>query len=169
VTVRPRTRRRAWRYRRTIRAPLSFVYRWCTDYREDDDRLTDDLYQYRAEILLREPRRVVRVIRAPVPRSRDDVELEIIELQPPDHWKAVMVSLAQDRRGVYRLRRLDRGRTAIEIRFTERWKSTPSDRGEYGALFDRVWDRYVARIESEYQAARSGSGRNSPSLRGGRT
>ncbi len=143
---------RTLRFHKLVRAPLPFVYRWCTDYREDDDRLTDSIYHYQATIPLREPTRIVRIITVPgVDRNRC-TEVEIISLRPPDQWKLNKFSVTDDKFGSYRVRRIGAKLTRVEMHFRERWKdSTPPNRQRYRRLFNRVWDRYVEVMESEYR------------------
>jgi len=143
---------RSLTFRKVIAAPLPFVFQWCTDYREDDDRITDDLYHYRARILLREPRRVVRVVTVPGGDPLRTTEVEVIRLAPPDRWTVQMYSATGDRVRRYRLRRIGPHRSALEMRFVETWKVAriPS-RARYRRLFQRVWDRYVDGIERDYR------------------
>ena len=148
--------RRTLRFRKVIRAPLPFVYRWCTDFREDDHRLTEDIYHYAARILLREPRRIVREVVVPGPNRNRNTELEIITLAPPNGWSLRKLSVTDDKRGTYRLTSLGSNRTALEMRFQENWKASRlPNRGRYRALFDRVWDRYVQLMEAEFRRLRS--------------
>ena len=138
------------RFRKVIRAPLRDVYRWCTDYREDDDRLTNDIYHYRARIVLREPRRLVRVITTPGRDPNRNTDVEIITLSPPDRWRLEKMSVTDDESASYRLRRLGPARTSLGIVIHRRWKvARIPDRRRYRRLFNRVWDRYVALIESD--------------------
>ncbi len=143
---------RTLRFQKLIHAPLPFVYAWCTDFREDDDRITNSIYHYRAKIVLREPRRVVRVIAVPGRDRNRNTEVEIIHLLPPDRWRLEKFSVTDDNVGSYRLTRLGRNLTRLDMRFRETWKTQhPADRGRYRTLFNRVWDRYVEVIEAEYQ------------------
>jgi hypothetical protein len=151
--IRRRPRSRTLRFRKVIDAPLPFVFEWCTDFRDDDDRLTDDLYRYRARILLRQPGRVIREIVVPGPDRNRATEVELIDVSPPDRWRSRMFSASLDRVGSYRLLRVSPYCMRIEMRFRESWRSSrPSSRLRYRALFDEVWDRYAERIEREFRA-----------------
>ena len=143
---------RTYRFQRSIRAPLPFVFRWWTDYREDDDRLTRSLYQYRARIVLREPRRVVRIITLPGRTRNALTDVEVISLRPPDRWHLEKMSATDDETGEYALTRVGPHLTRLDMRFRQRWKlGRPSDRAKYLALCDRVYDRYVELIESAFR------------------
>jgi hypothetical protein len=139
------------RFKKLIRAPLSFVFQWCTDYRDDDDRITDSIYHYRARIVLREPNRVVRIIRVPGKDTNRCTDVEIIHLHPPNHWNLTKLSWTDDEVGDYRLTARSSQFTLLEMRFKRTWKAghLPS-LARYKVLFDRVWDRYVEVMEAEY-------------------
>jgi hypothetical protein len=154
-TVRPRKRHttlRTLQFHKLVRAPLPFVFRWCTDYREDDDRITSDIYQYRARIVLREPDRIVRIITVPGHDRNRSTDVEIISLQPPDRWHLYKFSVTDDKRGRYRLTPRGPNATLIQMHFREKWKvRNPPSRARYRALFNRVWDRYVSEMERDYR------------------
>lgn len=146
---------RLLQFHKTVEAPLRFVFGWCTDYREDDDRLTDDLYHYSARILLRERDRIVREIVVPGRDRNRCTDVELIRLAPPDRWSLQKFSVTDDETGRYQLFALGPGRTRIEMRFRQRWKvGRPPDRARYRRLFNRVWDRYVRTMEREDQGSR---------------
>jgi hypothetical protein len=119
----------------------------------DDSRITDDIYRYRATIVLREPHRVVRIITSPGRDRNRNTDVEIISIRPPDSWRLEKLSWTDDETGTYRLLRLGPRVTSLEIVLRRRWKVTRvPDRAAYRALFERVWDRYVSTIESEFKA-----------------
>ena len=145
-------RYRTLRFHKLVRAPLPFVYRWCTDYRDDDDRLTNDLYHYEARVVLREPERVVRIIVVPGRDRNRHTDVEIISLLPPDRWRMTKLSVTDDESASYRLHPEGPELTRLDMRFRETWKSTAvPDRRRYRALFHEVWDRYVQTMEAEYR------------------
>jgi hypothetical protein len=146
-----RVRYRSTRYRKVIHAPLSFVFRWCTDYRNDDDRLTDSIYHYRSRIVLKERDRVIRIITVPGRDRNRSTDVEIISLRPPNRWRLDKFSVSDDNTGEYRLIRNGPRLTVLEIRFRTRWKvKRLPDMRRYRALFNRVWDKYVELIEKEF-------------------
>jgi hypothetical protein len=155
---RPPTTYRTYRFRKTIHAPLPFVYRWCTDYREDDDRITNSIYHYRARIALREPTRVVRIITVPGRDRNRSTDVEIISLSPPNRWHLEKFSVSDDEVGSYRLVRKGARLTLLEMRFREKWKVRDLPvRAEYRALFNQVWDRYVDVMERGFRRSSQGS------------
>jgi hypothetical protein len=143
--------RRTLSFHKLIHAPLAFVFAWCTDYREDDDRITDDIYHYRARVILRQPHRVVRVVQVPGRVRNRATDVELISLFPPDRWTLRKLSVTDDKFGSYRLRPARRGWTRLDMRFRESWTAArPPSRRRYRALFNVVWDRYVQKIEQEF-------------------
>lgn len=139
---------RIYRFRKLIRAPLPFVFRWCTDYREDDSRITDSIYHYQARIAFREPGRIVRIISLPGRNRNRNTDVEIITLRPPNRWHLTKYSVTNDEAGDYWLTLRGPRLTLLEMRFRQKWKiGRLPDRKRYELLFNKVWDRYVDTIE----------------------
>jgi hypothetical protein len=139
------------RFRKRIRAPIDFVFRWCTDYRDDDDSITDSIYHYRVKVVLREPHRVVRVITVPGKDLNRSTDVEIIRLRPPNRWQLTKLSWTDDETGSYVLTDQGSRGTLLEMRFRRTWKvGLPPNAARYRALFSRVWDRYVEVMETEH-------------------
>jgi hypothetical protein len=151
-----------YRFRKLVHAPLPFVYAWCTDYREDDDRITDSIYQYRAKIVLRETDRIVRIITVPGSDRNRSTDIEIISLRPPDRWRLDKLSVTDDETGSYRLTRRGTALTYLDMRFHRKWKTARMpNQARYRALFNQVWDRYVEVIERDYHRQRTVRARGS--------
>jgi hypothetical protein len=154
---------RTLQFRKLVHAPLDFVFQWCTDYRDDDDRITDSMYHYQARIALREPNRVVRIITVPGKNRNRSTDVEIIEMRPPDRWHLTKMSVTDDETGSYRLTARGPSLTLLDMRFRRIWKaSKPPNWVQYRALFNRVWDRYIEVIETEYRRRRSRRTRSKP-------
>jgi hypothetical protein len=165
-----RVKYRTLRFRKIVRAPLPFVFRWCTDYRADDDRITDSIYHYQARVVLREPSRIVRIITVPGRDRNRNTDVEIISLRPPDRWHLNKRSVTNDEIGTYRLIRKGSRVTLLEMRFRQSWKiRNLPDRARYRTLFHRVWDRYVEVMETEFRRLASSGRPESRPAAGGRT
>ena len=100
-----------------LSAPLSFVYRWCTDYRSDDGRRAGEVYDRR--ILSRSPRRVVY----------EDLwwrpdgwrwRRYAVTLRPPDRWHADSIGNVRDACIDYRLVPRGPDRTRLYLRLRRR-------------------------------------------------
>ena len=138
----------------TLRVPLKFAFRWCTDFRADDARREGEKYQRR--ILEKTPRRVVY----------EDLESDpagwrwarhVVTLRPPDRWHSDSVGNYREATLDYRLTALGRERTRIELTWTRR--STPlagrsASRRSIEAGTHAAWRRFAKSMESEYRKSR---------------
>lgn len=136
-----------------FRAPLSFSYRWCTNYSTDDAALEEATFTRR--VLHRDPRRVVYEDLDPTDGgwmwSRWTVTLE-----PPDRWHGVSIGNYRSWTAEYRLRALDGGRTAFQFRGRRRpsgvtTKSPP--RAQVQKNLNQAWKRFGRALEADYRAA----------------
>jgi hypothetical protein len=149
--------------RSTFRAPLPFVYRWCTDYSPGDPKLAGETGARR--VLRRSARTVV------YENLEENAEGWVwsrfqVTLHPPDRWTAVALGNYRTWDLDYRLKSLPNGRTELTLRGRRRpvglgVKNPP--RATLEAELRTMWRRYGRALEQEYD--RSG-GRRRP---GGRT
>lgn len=93
------------RFSRIIDAPLGFVYDWCTDYREDDNRITRS--KSRRRILEKTRQRVIYTTREKGAKSAGAAS--IVTLHPPDTWHVDSIGDNRDIVGDYRLTKLAGG------------------------------------------------------------
>jgi len=119
-----------------FRAPLEFVYRWCTDYTPEDASYESEAYRRR--ILERSSRRVVY----------EDLEetkegwlwaRHVVRLMPPARWHSDSVGSHREISLDYRLTRLPGGRT----RLTLTAHRSPSGVGRKNPA-KTAWERSVA-------------------------
>ena len=137
----------------TFRAPIDFVFRWCTDFSPADARLEGESYDRR--VLSRTPRRVVY----------EDLEWTpggwhwgryTVTLRPPTRWTAERVGNYLDCSIRYTLARLPDGRTRLDLRWhrrptglgSRRWSKTAVERGT-----TRMWKRFAAALEADFRRA----------------
>lgn len=146
---------RRYRVRSTFRAPLSFVFRWCTDYTSRDGRYSGEGYQRR--ILGRSDRGVV---------FEDLYETKqgwiwihrTVRFQPPDRWHADSVGSDRLLSVDYRVSRLPGGRTRLTID-ARRWpygigKANPP-RTDWERSVARSWKRFGRVLEREYRRSQT--------------
>jgi len=100
----------SYEVRAEFRAPLEFVYRWCTDYTPDDARYEAEAYRRR--ILHRSARTVVY---EDLDETRQgwSWSRHVVRLQPPDRWHSDSVGSHREIALDYRLFRLPGGRTRL--------------------------------------------------------
>jgi hypothetical protein len=138
----------SYRVSKIINAPLRFVYDWCTDFREDDYKITGS--KSRRTFLDRSPQRVVYAIRYPS-RGKIGHAVNIVTLHPPRSWHLDSYGQEDNEFGDYHLTKLGLRRTRLDMVFTEHWKTAefPSKQ-VYIKDISRIWDRYSAALERDY-------------------
>jgi hypothetical protein len=85
---------------KTINAPLPFVYSWCTDFREDDNKITGA--KSRISILQRSRTRFIISV-----KYKNDGKTmsaaKIVSLMPPNAWHLDWIGDDDNETGDYRL------------------------------------------------------------------
>jgi hypothetical protein len=137
-----------YRVAKTINAPLKFVYNWCTDYREDDNKLTGSKAQFK--ILQKTSRRVI-YLRTVERDGKTLIAVKMVTLRPPKGWNLDQVGEDENVIGVYRLTRTEPEKTKLDMKFTEKYKiSDPPTKEQDRKQTDQMWDKYVAALEKDY-------------------
>jgi hypothetical protein len=156
--------RRGWShppYRVSVsfRAPLEFVFGWCTDYGPEDAALEHEAYQ--RKVIERKPRRVVF---EDLEETKDGWfwSRDVVTLRPPNRWHMDGVGNRRDVVADYRLSTLPDGRTQLDLSWSRRPK-TPERRGpsraEREASGLQSWRHFAEALEKDYRKSRSGSPR----------
>ncbi len=148
-----------YEFRCSFRAPLDFVFRWCTDYSERDPQLEGA--SFRRKIVRRSPREVVF----------EDLEEAasgwvwrrgIVALHPPKRWTARSIGNHRSWTLDYRLRALGDGRTELRWRGRRRATELGGPNPSAAAMqreMRRIWTRFGRALEREYRALRRPRGR----------
>ncbi len=140
------------RVSKTIEAPLSYVYGWCTDYRTDDWKVSRPGTHPRFRVIRPSARRVIRLRFTPG-RSNDPlIAVDLIRLEPPDRWHTDQID-EEDRESVdYQLTALGPERSRLDLLVTERWIVPKHlSRVELRQRVSASWDRYVGLMEVRYR------------------
>jgi hypothetical protein len=134
---------------KVINAPLSFVYKWCTDFREDDNRITGS--KNRRKILQKTSRRVVYVTTYFPKVGVAKVGVNLVTLRPPNSWHLDFIGEEEDEEGDYRLTRLAARKTKLDMRFSERYKvrNAPTQTEDLEHT-EELWGKYAAALERDY-------------------
>jgi hypothetical protein len=142
-----------------INAPLRYVYEWCTDYRDDDGRLSKARTPPTFRVTRVSPRRVVRIRIARGPGRDPAITVERVRLNPPYSWHLDQIDEADQQSVDYRLTSLGRGRARLQLLVTERWV-TPEfpTKEELRAQVAGTWGRLGAAIEADFRAGRPAKG-----------
>ena len=142
------SKRHTYRVMKTIKAPLKFVYNWCTDYREDDNELTGSKAQFK---ILQKTRRRVIYLRTLERDGKTMIGVKMVTLRPPRAWYLDQVGDDEDAIGVYRLTRAEPEKTRLDMKFTEKYKISGAPTKEQDRKeTDQMWDKYVAALEKDY-------------------
>lgn len=138
------------RVSKVINASLPFVYKWCTDYREDDPKITGSTNQ--RKILQRTRQRVVylSIYKRGV---KFKYAVDIVTLRPPKAWHLDFVGEEDDETGDYRLTKLGARKTRLDMVFKEKYKirNAPT-KLEDTKHTNETWDKYVAALERDYKS-----------------
>ncbi len=149
-----RSRRSVYEIRSTFRAPLSFVFDWCTDYTPDDPRLEKD--RYRRKILSRKGRHVVYEDLHDTPEGWMWSH-NTVTLLPPNRWHAEATGSHREWDLDYTLRELPGGRTQLTLHGVRR-PTTLGGRNPPKARLERElrasWRNFGAALERDYRATR---------------
>jgi len=153
-TVFPASR---YEIRSKFRAPLPFVFEWCTDYSSDDPRLEKE--NYTRKILGRKGRRVTYEDLYDTPNGWMWSH-QTVTLHPPNRWHAEALGNYREWSLEYTLKELPDGRTELTLRGQRR--PTPlGGRNPPKARLERElrasWRNFGRALERDYRAA-AGSG-----------
>jgi len=144
-----------YEFRSRFRAPLPFVFAWCTDYTPEDPRIEGE--EYARRILQKSARRVVY----------EDLEDEptgwrwshiVSELRPPRRWHAEITGTHRDWSIDYELSERPGGVT--ELHFRGKRRSTAlGGKNPSKPVLERdlraMWRRYGRALEADYRARRN--------------
>jgi hypothetical protein len=138
----------------SFRAPLDFVFAWCTDYTPEDPGLENE--QYERKVIERTAR---RVIFEDLEESKDgwDWSRAVVSLRPPTRWHMDAVGNNRDVTADYVLSTLLDGRTRLDLRWRRRPKVPDAKRrtkAEREASATRAWKLFAAALERDYNRAR---------------
>lgn len=142
-----------YEFRTRFRAPLPFVFAWCTDYSPNDARLEGEDYTRR--ILRRTARQVVFEDLDEEPTGWIWSHMDV-DLHPPNRWHAESVGSHRDWSIDYELSPKKDGSTELWFR-GKRWamalagKNPPEARLE-GELRG-MWKRFGRALEKDYRAS----------------
>jgi len=147
------TKKHVYHVTKTIHAPLRFVYRWCTDYRESDPQITG--FKSKRKILMKTKHRVIYVIRYPS-RGKIRTGVNVVTLHPPKAWHLDFIGDEDDETGDYVLTSLGARKTRLDMTFSEHYKirNAPS-KAQDAEHTHEIWDKYAAALKKDYGRSRS--------------
>ena len=142
---------------KTIKAPIKYVYEWCTDFRSDDGKFSSS--KRRSKVIHVGSDHVVRIFERVTPIESPTVVVELVRLTPPDAWHKDQIGVTDLDAVDYKLARLDSGRTRVTVSLTERWMTRKHPtRSQWVRNANRYWDTLVAALEEDYRKGMSAKG-----------
>ena len=132
------------KFSKTIDSPLPHVYRWCTDFTEDDPKLTDSTWQRRVLEKTRSRRVFVDIY------GREDGNLKlavnIVSLRPPNFWHLDFFGDPRNEAVDYRLTSLGEKKTRLHMVFRFGLGRSEAD------WFTALRDKFAPAIEKDYRS-----------------
>ncbi len=154
-----RTSGRGWsgpeyHVRARFRAPLAYVFAWCTDYTPADAKLEGEDYARR--ILERTPRRVVLEDLEDTPDGWN-WSRGVVRLRPPNRWRMDAIGNFRDVRADYVLSNEGKERTVLDLRWKVRRHRGPNrSRAERERSGTAAWRKFAAALEKDFRRAHPG-------------
>ena len=152
--ARPRGPGPEYHVQATFRAPLSYVYAWCTDYSPEDPKLEGEDSQ--RKVIRRSRRHVTLEDMEESPTGWYWARLEV-ELHPPNRWHLEGKGNTVQVRGDYQLTALPGDRTRLDLR----WRRRPSllpfvrrSKKEAERSSTQAWQRFGRALERDYRKSR---------------
>jgi hypothetical protein len=135
---------------KSINAPVSYTFDWCTDFREDDNILSGQKRQI--VILERTERRFIMSVKFQHGSKIISVA-RIVSLAPPNAWHLDWIGDENDETGDYRLTRLSAGKTRLDATFKVKPKTSNAPKKEQMIKsVNSAWNHYISALENDYKA-----------------
>jgi hypothetical protein len=134
-----------------FRAPLPYVFAWCTDYSAGDAVLEGE--HYRRKILQRKRREVIYEDLEEGPEGWYWAR-HFVHLRPPRRWSLLAKGNRSEVIGDYRLTKLPDGRTRLDLRWQRRpgvlkFLRRPKAAAERASTIG--WKRFARALERDYR------------------
>ena len=133
----------------TFNAPQDYVFKWCTDFREDDNKLVGS--KVVRNILEKNSRRVIWHV-----RYKDGTEgVRAVWLNPPKSWHLDTCGDGRER-GDYRLTSLGKSKTRLDMKFVVTYESKKDveDKDEWEGDGRKHWKIYKKALEADLKAGK---------------
>jgi len=145
-----KTRTQSYHLSKIIEAPLPFVYEWCTDFREDDGKLTGSTRE--RKILEKTKTRVIST-QSYMENGKESGHVSVITLRPPNAWHLDTAGNAREQEtGDYKLTRLGKNRTRLDMVFQVgygRGSRIPSKKW-WEDDSHKFWDKLIVALIHDY-------------------
>lgn len=133
----------------TFKAPLDYVFGWCTDFREDDGKMTGS--KAKTTFLERTDKRIVWVTEYKE-KGKPQEGIRVVWLHAPDSWT---LDTCGDQRelGEYNLTQKGKNKTKLDMKFQISFdsKEEVQDRKKWEKEVDEEWDIFRTHLENDYK------------------
>jgi hypothetical protein len=145
-----RTTTQTYHISKIIEAPRPFVYEWCTDFREDDGKLTGS--KRKRKILEKTKKRVI-IAQSYLENGKESGHVSVVTLKPPDSWHLDTAgNIHEQEIGDYKLTRLGKSRTRLDMVFRVKYSGgakIPSKKW-WEEDSHRFWDKLIIALMRDY-------------------
>ncbi len=132
-----------------MKAPFAFAYEWCTDFREDDNKITGSSTQ--RNILEKTKDRVIYTSRYRE-EGKNWMRASIVSLKPPYSWHLDAIGDQSNEVGDYLLSRIGPTETRLDMKFKVTYKAQKNiqTKAEWEKDASEFWDKLIARLEKDH-------------------
>jgi hypothetical protein len=132
-------------------APVKFVYDWCTDFREDDYKITGE--KKKISILEKTRNRYIISVRTLNGKSLNAAK--VVTLKPPNAWHLDWIGDEDDEFADYKLSKVGKRKTQLSVTFRVRNKmEIAANKVQWTKHANAVWDKYARQLERDYTRSR---------------
>jgi hypothetical protein len=136
---------------KTFNAPLEFAFDWCTDFREDDGKMTGS--KAKRHFLERTKDRIIWTVKY-TEEGKPKEGVRAVWLSPPDSWH---LDTCGDHReiGDYRLSRVGKDKTRLDMVFHMTYDDPRQvvDKEQWEKEALEEWGIFSKFLESDYKAS----------------
>jgi hypothetical protein len=135
---------------KTINAPAKFVYEWCTDFSEDDPKITGS--SSKRIIVEKTKKKAIYVVNYTGSDGKQKTNVNIVSLNPAKSWHLDQFGQEDNETGDYKITSLGKNKTRLDMTFKEKWKDIakiPSIKEQRDGT-EEFWDKLVSALEKDF-------------------
>lgn len=138
----------------TFNAPIDFVFKWCTDFREDDGKMTGS--KTKRHFLERTKKRIIWVV-SYNEGGEPKEGVRVVRLMPPDAWHFDTCGDSREA-GDYKLVSLSKNKTRLDLVFNVTYdnRKDVESRDTWQKETKDLWAVYSKYLEKDYKAETGG-------------